>query len=228
MSNTKKLNTKDIKTSGEQGTPKSLQPGNVVCTIHNVKLRDFRFKPNAYEMVLTLEGPDQGPDFEGFFIDKNDESLGRYKGQVADVKAGEWAFSDGVTKSGIEISRDEDILKFMKNLCVSLDINNWLVSQDDKHDTIESLVEKFNEDKPFKGIAMEYCIAGKEYTNKNNYTAYDLFLPKFSKEGSPFGKTRVAKFNPDTHIRRKKVEPVNEFGSDDAIPGAASADFQLD
>ena len=157
--------------------------------------------------------------------DKNNESLGRYKGQIADVKASEWAFADGVTKSGIEIFRDQDILKFIKSLCVSMNINEWLVAEDDKHETIESLVTKFNNDKPFKNIVIDYCLCGKEYTNKNNYTAYDLFLPKFSKDGAPFGKTKVAKFNEDKHIRRKKVEPISEFGSDDSIAGA---DFQLD
>jgi hypothetical protein len=226
MSN--KLNTKDIKTGA--GPVKLLQPGNAVCTLHGVKLQPFQFKPGGLELVLSLEGPDLGPTFEGFFINKDDESKGRHKGQVGQVKAGEWAFADGETKTGIPVRRDDDILKFMKNLCTALGINKWLDDQNDKHDTIESLVMAFNNEKPFAGKAIEYCIGGKEYLNKTGFMNYDLFLPKFSKTGAPFGTTRVITFNPDEHIRKKKVETVTAFGDDPgtSIGGPAAADFKLD
>lgn len=225
MSN--KLNTKDIKTGG--GLPKLLQPGNTVCTIHSVKLQPFKFKPGGLELVLSLEGPAQGSDFEGFWINKDDESKGRHKGQVGQVKAGEWAFADGQTTSGIPVKRDDDILKFMKNLCTALGINKWLDDQNDKHDTIESLVAAFDNEKPFAGKAIEYCIAGREYLNRQGYVNYELFLPKFSKAGVPFGTSRVITFNPDEHIRKKKVEHVQEFGTENSteLSGGAAADFSL-
>ena len=88
-----KLNTKDVKSAG--GVPKLIQPGNVVCKINSLELEPFKFKQGGYHLILNLEGPDLGKDFEGFFVDKNNESLGRHKGQVGQVKAGEWAFADG-------------------------------------------------------------------------------------------------------------------------------------
>lgn len=223
-----KLSTKNIKAGGDNGTPKTLQPGNHKCKLNGVRLEDFKFIPGAYHVILSLEGVDLGKDFEGFWIDKNNESLGKHAGQVADVKASEWAYADGKTKGGIEISRDDEILKLLKNLCNAFGCVAWLESQDDKHDTIESLVSAFNKDKPFKDVFIDFCIGGKEYLNKNGYTAYDLFLPKYTKAGAAYG-AKVVTFNPEDHIKKKKVDEVNEFESNDdsSLSGAASADFEL-
>lgn len=223
-----KLNTKDIKGGGEGGVPKTLQPGNHKCKVNAVHLEEFKFKPGAYHIVLNLEGPDMGKDFEGFFIDKNNERLGRHKGQVARVKASEWAYADGKTKTGVVIERDTELLKFLKNFSTALGCHEWLVDQDGKHDTIESLFKAFDKEKPFKDKEIEFCICGKEYTNKNGYTDYELFLPKYSKAGAPYGKSRVLLFNEAEHIKKKKADSVSEFGSDNGISGPASADFQLD
>ena len=106
-----KLNTKDIKVGGDGGVPKTLQPGNQKCKLNGARLEEFKFIPGGYHLVLILEGAPIEKDFEGFWIDKNDESLGKHAGQVGDVKASEWAYADGKTKSGIEISRDAEILK---------------------------------------------------------------------------------------------------------------------
>lgn len=224
-----KLNTKDIKTGGTGGVPKTLQPGNHKCKVNGVTLEEFTYKPGSYHIILNLEGPDMGKDFEGFFIDKNNEKLGRHKGQVARVKASEWAYADGTTTKGIVIERDQEMLKFLKNFCVSLDCGDWLLDQDGKHDTIESLFKAFDKEKPFKDKEIYFCVCGKEYTKKNGYTDYDLFLPKYNKAGAPYGKSKVLTFNEAEHIKKQKADSVNEFSADDnSISGAASADFQLD
>jgi hypothetical protein len=227
-----KLSTVNIPSTGEGGNvPKTLKPGNHTCTIHAVTLKDFPYKPGGLEVILNLEGPDQGSGFEGFWIEKGDESKGRFKGQVGSVKATEWAFADGTTKSGIPISRDTEILKFMRDLCKALNAEKWLADQDGKHDTIQSLINAFNQEKPFAGKVMEYCLCGKEYF-KGQYPNYELFLPKFVKGGAPFNtdKSKVITYNPDEHIRKKKVEQVQEFGSESTteLGGPAAADFNLD
>ncbi len=79
-----KLNTKDIKTGG--GVAKTLQPGNQQCKINSVELEEFKFKEGGYHIMLNMESVDMGPDYQGFFINKDNESLGRYKGQVGKVK----------------------------------------------------------------------------------------------------------------------------------------------
>jgi hypothetical protein len=231
MSN--KLNTKDIKTGGG-GLSKTLEPGNQQCKINGVELQEFKLKEGAYNFVLYMEGPDLGRDFEGFFINKDNESLGRHKGAVGKVKASEWAFADGTTKGGVEVSRDQDILKFMKSLCTALGIPKWLEDQDNKHDTIESLVAAFNTEQPFKDKYLNYCIGGKEYKDKNGYTKYDLFLPKFSRNGVPFEPvnakpSKILKYNDADHLRKAKVTEVQEFGNtnDQTLTKEAGEDFSL-
>lgn len=220
-----KLSTKDIKTGG--GISKIFTPGVVKCKINGLTLEDFKWKEGAKNLILHLEGPDLGTDFQGFAIDKEDPSKGVHKGQIGSVKASQWAFADGETKSGIAISRDTDILKFIKQLCVAFKKVSWLDAQDDKHDTIESLIAAFNKDMPFGTASISFCIAGKEYVNKGGYPAYDLFLPKFSKTGAPFG-DKVCAFNEDEHIIKKKVEAVSEFDSSPDVSAPSNDEFTID
>ena len=225
-----KLSTKNIKIDGEGSGGKTIEPGINLCKINDVILQEPPYKPGGYHVVLQLETePIEG--FEGFYINKDRPELGRHQGKVGSVKAGEWAFADGTTKSGIEISRDMEMLKFLKQFCKSIDCMDWLNKQEDKHDTIESFFKAFSKDAPYKGQFFRFCVAGKEYTNKGGYTAYDLFLPKYSKDGVPVEaddvqEPKLLKFKPEDHIKRKKVEPVDEFGGDSGGISTGS-DFDL-
>lgn len=221
------ISTKNIPTGGTS-VPKTLQPGNVVAKINDISLEAFTFKEGAYHLILNLEGTDRGAEFEGFYINKDRPELGRYKGQVGKVKASEWAYADGETKSGIKISRDTEILKFIAGLCKDLG-SSWLSDADGKYNTIEEFVKGFNNDKPFKDVWFNFCLAGKEYQNKEGYTNYDMFLPKYVKGSVPFevcDKTpsKIMKFNETEHIKKKKVESVVGFNSDSS---AAATDFEL-
>jgi len=228
------ISTKNISNGGS--ISKVLEPGNKVIKINSIKLEEYPYRDNAYHFVMHCEGQDLGKDFEGFYIDPAKPKTGRYKGQVGNVKAGEWAFSDFITQSGIEISRDEEILKFVKNLCDLFD-SEWLDAQDNKHETIEELVIQFNEDKPFQGAFFNACLCGKEYTNKNGYTNYDIFLPKFTRNGLPFEPedvdssiSRVYTFDPNEHIRKKKVsKEVDSFKKEEEKEETTtkSDDFEL-
>lgn len=226
------------------GTPKVLQPGNTKCTINSVTLEKVPYKEGAYHMALQIEGPDLGPEFEGVYIDKDQPDLGRYLGQIGKVRLTEWPFADGVTKSGITISRDMEILKALRNLCVETGSAAWLEAQDNQHDTIESLVDQFNSDKPFKGKVLTMCLAGREYLNKAGYMNYDLYLPKAPKGGFSYKNAdndgKVVLFNEEEHIKKAKTEgstPVDSF-SGDSTPSAGmmdvptttivAADFNLD
>ncbi len=221
------ISTKNIPTGGTS-VPKNLQPGNTVAKINDISLESFTFKEGAYHVILHLEGADRGSDFEGFFINKDRPELGRYKGQVGRVKSSEWAYADGETKSGIKINRDTEILKFISNLCKEVE-TDWLEQADGKYNTIEEFVKGFNQDKPFKDVWFNFCLAGKEYQNKEGYTAYDLFLPKYVKGAVSFetcdkATSKIMRFNEAEHIKRKKVETVAGF---DTSAPAGSADFEL-
>lgn len=227
------LNTVDIPKSGS-GVPKTLQPGNQVCRVLSVEMKPFSFKPGSYEIMLSVVGPDLGGDFQGFFIDKNNESLGHHKGQVGRIKASLWAFADAETKSKVKISRDTEILKWLNSFCEAIGKKDWMTAQDQKHATIESLIDAFIKDKPFKDIEINFCIAGKEYMNKG-YMNHDLFLPKFTKAGVPFelagvAKSKLAVFNETEHIIKNKVSTVANFvpGSEEESVGGAVASAQSD
>lgn len=209
------LSTTDLKVGGS-GIPKTLEPGNHACTITSVLLEEFSYVPGSYNVILNLEGPDMGPEFEGFFIDKDNEKLGRHKGKVAKLKLTQWAFADGTTKSGVAVSRDTEMLKALKQLCINIGCADWLPTQEGKHQTIESFYAAFNKEAPFKGKVINFCIAGKEYTNKAGYPAFELFLPKYSKEGvnvelAGVTPSKLIKFSEEKHIEKKKSEPVDEF-----------------
>ena len=223
-----KLSTKNIKTDGEGGVSKTLDPGTSLCKINNVTLEEFKFKEGALNVMLHLEGEDLGKEFEGFFINKDKPELGRHKGKVGQVKATEWAFADGETKSKVPVSRDKEMMKYLKQLCTSLGCLPWFDAQDEKHETIQSIFATFAKDKPFKDEFFRFCIGGKEYTNRGGYKAYELFLPKYSKEGTPVEKddvqtSKLLKYSEKDHIRKKKEEKVEGFGTD----AKAGSDFEL-
>jgi hypothetical protein len=241
------LSTKDVKTGGEGGMPKTIQPGNTTAVMHGIKLDQppFMVAENGYFVVLSLETPKPADDFVGFLLDKDNPTGGNYEGQVGRVKASRWAYKDGTTKGGAEISRDKEIMKFMKNLCEALDIMAWWDAADEKHPTIEAFIEAFNAEKAWEGKSINYCIAGREYYNKDGYVNHDLHLPKFSKAGIPFEaidapKGRILTFNEADHIEKAEPKEVENFegeaetaenkdflAEDDAPAAGGTPEFEL-
>ena len=160
-----KLSTTDLKVGGG-GTAKTLEPGNHLCKINSVSLEEFKLKPGSYHVILHLEGEDMGPEFEGFFLDKDNESLGRHKGKVDKLKLTQWAFADGETKSGIAVSRNTEMLKALKQLCINLGCTDWLPMQEGKHETIESFYGAFNKEAPFKMYFIIFVLPVKNTLTK--------------------------------------------------------------
>lgn len=221
------LSTTDL--GGSTGVPKTISPGNHHLKINSIDLEDFSFIPDAKHLILHLE-TEPIDDFEGFLINKDNESLGRYTGQIGKVKASQYAYADGETKSGIKINRDKSIMIFLKTLCTNLGISEWFVAQDNLHNTIEDLIVAFNKTAPFKDRYLTYCIAGKEYVGKTGYTNYDLHLPKADKGRYSFGtEGKVTVYDEALHLKKVEIKEVKNFGDDDlSIPGKTSTDFNLD
>jgi len=227
------LSTTDLNTSGGSGLPKTLSPGNHLLKINGIYLDDYTFIPGAKNLMINVEGePIEG--FQGFFIDKNDESKGNYEGQIGRVKASQYAYADGETKTGIKIQRDRAIMMFLQNLCKTLGINDWFIAQDNLHDTVDDLIKAFNETADFQNRYLDFCVSGKEYLNKSGYTNFDLFLPKSEKGKYAFGEPdsgKVLTYDSNVHLIKAKVNDVVGFGDDDddlSIPTKTSSDFSLD
>ena len=207
------LSTTGLGKEGGSGLPKTIAPGNYTLKINSVYLDDFKFIEGAKHLMMNVE-TDPIDGFEGFMIDKDDESKGHYAGQTGRV-----------------IERDNSILTFLHTLCKTLDMNAWFLAQDNKHDTIEEFVEAFNNDAPFRDAYFQACVAGKEYEGKSGYTNYDLWIPKSSKEGYAITAQggKILQYNEADHLKKLEVKPVDSFGDDDfSVPPRASSDFSLD
>ena len=227
------IGTKNINDEPKEGTPKTFKPGNISAKINSVKLEKISWKEGAYSLVLNLEGPDLGDDFEGFQIDKDRPELGKAKGQVGRVKADKWPFSSGRTKSGIEIDRDTEILKFVKTLCKAMGKLDWFEAVDNKYNTIEEFVAAFDNEAPFKNLWFNWCICGKEYMGKTGYMNYDMYLPKANKVGIPFelehiDSGKVFTFDANVHIEKmKEVKAVESFSDNTSSGDLGSSDITL-
>jgi hypothetical protein len=226
------LSTDDLGNSGS-GLPKTINPGNQLLKINNIDLEDFKFIDNAYHMILHVETePIEG--FEGFALDKDNPDKGHFKGQIGRVKASQYAFADGETKTGIKIQRDRAILMFLQNLCKTMGINEWMTAQHNKHNTIESFVEEFNKTASIKDKYIEFCIAGKEYVGRTGYTNYDLWLPKAQSGKYAFGEVdsgKVIKYDESKHLKKLEISNIESFGDDDddsSNSSKPSTDFSLD
>lgn len=227
------LSTKDLVNEGGSGMPKTIAPGNHTLKINSITLEDFQFIDGAKHLILHVETePIEG--FEGFLVDKDDEGKGKYQGQIGRVKASQYAFADGQTKSGIKIQRDRSLMMFLANLSKGAGIMQWFEEQDNKFNTIEEFVKNFSDNAPIKDVLLDFCIAGKEYENKGGYTAYDMWLPKAENNKYAYGQEgsdRILKYDEAKHLKKLEVKPVDNFGDDDddfPTPGRTSSDFNLD
>ena len=197
-----------------------------------MELEEFKFINGAFHLILHVETqPIEG--FEGFALDKDHPEKGHFAGQIGRIKASQYAYADGETKTGIKIQRDRSILIFLQNLCKTLGINEWMQAQHNKHDTIEDFVEAFNQSAPIKDKYLEFCIAGKEYVGKTGYTNYDMWLPKAEKGKYAFGEVeegKVIRYDESKHLKKLETTEVSKFGddADDFSSNKPSTDFSLD
>jgi len=226
------LSTKDLVGEGG-GMAKTIAPGNHRLKINSLVLEDFQFIDGAKHLVLNVETePIEG--FEGFLIDKDDESKGKYAGQIGRVKASQYAFADGQTKSGIKVQRCRSLMMFLANLSKTCGIMKWFEEQDNKFNTIEEFVKNFSDNAPIKDKYLDFCVAGKEYENKSGYTAYDMWLPKAENNKYAYGEEnseKILKYDESKHLKKLEVKPVENFGDDDddfTPKSKKSSDFSLD
>jgi hypothetical protein len=202
------LSTKNV--SLESKISKTIKPGNVKARIYDLQLVNG-YNPGSYHLTMFVETePIEG--FEGFFIDKDDQSKGRYDGQIGRIKYSQWAFEDKTLPSGVQINRDHSIIKAL--LIISKAANKL----DEIHALTEETIEEYVKaaSKFLVGDTYyEMCVAGKEYVDKNGYTQHDLFFPKSDGKISFISQEAddVLSFDSSKHIviNTKKAPVVNNF-----------------
>lgn len=216
------IQTKHVKVGTGGKNPMSFTPGNRTCKINSITLDRPPFAKSGevmYNIMMNLETKPIGNGFEGFFIDKDNESKGRYDGQVGRVKSSAFAYKDSEYKGKTFVMTDE-ILKFIKTISIAIGDPDWLDKADNKYKTIEKLVEGFNSDAPFKDVYLDWCIGGTQDTNEAGYPVYYMNLAKYEsgyKQVAPEGDAHVIPFNKELHIYVKngQTAPVKEFSSEE-------------
>ena len=224
------LNTKDM-SAGSGRTKPVLDPGNHVVRINSITLDQTPYDTESYNIHLHIETEPIGDTFEGFFRDYNNQSLGRYEGQVGRVRISPFPFKDTTLPSGREISRDQEILKNMITVAETLDMRDGLDSIE--ADTIESFMTECN--KLMGGSKLiNMCIGGREWENKEGYINNDLFLPRISKDGIAMEgldkeNSRLLQFDRAVHVKAlvKKDAPTNGTDTPFKADSGSGTDFEL-
>ncbi len=209
-------------------TPKTFGPGLLYARIHNIALeRPAYVKDDSKDdlaVIVTLEGPDEGPEFQGFAIYKNDPSLGNYQGKVGRVANGTFPFST-YTYDNKLIERDGQIFNFLGDLLKQMgkkeeaeEVFARNVAADPNYalDTIEEYAEFVA---PILADGVTYglfTVQGKPYTNANNHTNYNLFFAKKvtgKNPKYPFAAVQSEDDRPDTLLvlSEKNVQGINEY-----------------
>ena len=194
---------------------KIMNPGQHLAKIIDIKLSVPSYDMSAYTMTLMIEGPELGGEFVGLAIDKNDPSKGNYKGSIGFVQAGQYTFKD-YEYQGRLIGRDEQMFRWLNNLCKQMGVLDKMTTDKVDADTIEEYVEACKKYLINDKLWGTFIVGGKEYF-KDGYErpSYYLFFPKadnkkyaysaiLDEKNQPVG---LLTYNPDKHIIKKPVDP---------------------
>ena len=209
------LSTKDLKVASGK-TPKTLRPGNAIAKVLGISLQPQKSNPDAYFLVLNLEGEDQGPEFEGFLYDSDKPELGRAKGQVGRVKFSQYSYKDMTTKSGYVMKRDNQIVRDILSVAIALGVREQLDQIEEQ--TIERFVDKASKILN-NGKYLYWCIGGSAYMKDNGNKDYTLYLPKYDKNvttanfASVDHKGTVTPFNSGVHVQDDTEQASQAVGS---------------
>tara|TARA_R100000544_G_scaffold30635_1_gene16895 strand:- start:22349 stop:23026 length:678 start_codon:yes stop_codon:yes gene_type:complete len=224
------FNTKDMQVGSGKVRP-LMGPGNEVVRVNSITFDKTPYDAEAFNINLHMETKPIGGDFEGFFMDKDNESKGRYQGQIGRVRMTPFPYKSTTLASGREIDRDQEILKSM--IFLSEVMNKRAELDAIEAATIEAFVDSCS--KIFSGTYFNVCLGSREWENKEGYTNNDLYLPKLSKAGIPAEaldaeNSRLIVFDSNDHVRKLvKKEPVaSSNGSFQAkATGTVGSDFDL-
>lgn len=200
--------------------PAVIPAGLVKAKINSLELKDKPWKDKTTggtitDVILHLETEPMAGTFKGLKKDYNNPNSDTYLGQVAKVRLSEWGFKD-TNMPDFQITREADILRALKSLFIETGTLEWFKAQDGKFDTkdVQRLIDLFNQEQPMRNFYMYYCLATRQYINKNGYKTDDLYLPKWTKDGgSPFSSKleNLIKFDIAKHVTPPKTAEVKSF-----------------
>jgi hypothetical protein len=219
------LSTKNIKSENEDSRP-VIGAGNHKIKINSITFDQTPYDKDAYKIVLHVETEPIEGTFQGFLIDKNNPSGPRFKGQVGRVRFQQYDYANKTLPSGIEIKRDQSVLKSMVFLAETLDMRDELdtIEAQTIFDFMKACDQIFSNSKYFNA-----CVCGREWENREGYVNLDLFLAQKYKSELPIEScdaenSKLIKFDSEKHIIKLKKKSVTSFESKDSFTGD---DFDL-
>lgn len=215
------------------GVSKTIKPGNVKARVYGISTSEATFKGvDKLFLHLHLETEPIGPDFQGFLIDKDDESKGRFVGQIGNVKSSGFGYDDNrKDKDGNIITKEDSVIMFLDSLCNEAG-STWVkdVIEGRKFNSMEEFIKGFNKELPIKDVYLNWCIGGTQDTDENGYPKYWLNLPKFEKGFRLFAtdenKSTLLPYEKEEHLYvKEQPKNVNNFSGGDDDEEVAQVNF---
>ncbi len=222
------LSTKDMSAGSGKVKP-VIDAGNQELKINSIVLNTPPYDQSAYDLQINVESKPVAGEFEGFLHDMNNPSGSRYQGQVGRVSFQRYAFADTTLPSGREINRDAEIMKAL--IFMSEQQGKRAELDAIEAQTIEQFVESANT--ILSGDTYyNFCIAGREWENKEGYINLQLFLPKRSRNGVTIERldvdnSNLVEFNRSEHIvplKNKSANTASTTSSFEPVAGTVSGD----
>lgn len=222
------LSTKDMSAGSGKVKP-VIDAGNQELKINSIVLNTPPYDKSAYDLQINVESKPVTGEFEGFLHDMNNPSGPRYQGQVGRVSFQRYAFADTTLPSGREINRDAEIMKAL--IFMSEQQGKRAELDAIQAQTIEQFVESANT--ILSGDTYyNFCIAGREWENKEGYINLQLFLPKRTRNGVTIERldvdnSNLVEFNRSEHIvalKNKSANTASTTSSFEPVAGTVSGD----
>lgn len=216
----------NVQPASNYGPSKYLGVGNHIVNVRGIELQEAKYDSGTNRpdvaLVLHLEGPDQGPDFEGAPRDWDNPAKGTYKGQFAKVKIQPYNFTDNPTRSGNARNRDEDAVRAITILAENLGVRDQL--DQIQANTLEEYVQMSNHVISSSDVTLSVVVGGKVYFREvdGEYRKrYDYYLPITSKGFRAYAteamSDKVETFNADKHVYisedNKRIEESLKSGN---------------
>jgi hypothetical protein len=222
------LSTKDMSAGSGKVKP-VIDAGNQELKINSIVLNTPPYDQSAYDLQINVESKPVTGEFEGFLCDINNPNGPRYQGQVGRVSFQRYAFADTTLPSGREINRDAEIMKAL--IFMSEQQGKRAELDAIQAQTIEQFVESANT--ILSGDTYyNFCIAGREWENKEGYINLQLFLPKRTSnsvtiERLDVDNSNLIEFNRSEHVvvlKNKSTNTTSTTSSFEPVAGIVSGD----
>jgi hypothetical protein len=195
------LSTKDMSAGSGKVKP-VIDAGNQELKINSITLNAPPYDKEAYDLQINVESRPVTGEFEGFLHDMNNPNGPRYEGQVGRVSFQRYAYANTTLPSGREINRDAEIMKSLIYMAEQVGKRSELDAIEAQ--TIEQFVTSASA--ILSGNTYyNFCIAGREWENKEGYVNLQLFLPKRSRDGVLIERLDVDNSNIVTFDRAKHI-----------------------